>query len=522
MTVPRTLSAYPASYRAAEMARVGNWVAAGESGSVVGLAGAGKSNFLAFLCQRPDALARVLPAETGPVVAVLVDLNLLPSYGLATFFRVLLRALAAAVDRFPGELGAVVTEAFTAHRGERDAFVTQSALLDVLSALREEGVRLVLVLDRFDGFMERTPPHVLDSLRGLRDSYKDVLSLIVGMRSEITYHAESESLGELQELLDMRVCWIGAMAEPDAREVIAQETRLVERALRDDEQAALHALTGGHPSLLKACCHWWRDGGHRAEVKDWAAILAVEPPVTGRLQELWDGLTQAEQLALAEVTSLAAKRAELDRRRGEAEAAEVVEDADNIRLDAGEKISVAASSRGPRQVDAIDATTGRLATITARKVAELKHVHGPALARLELKGLLQSDDDGWKGSAGLLADFVSARVVPGKGTLWRDAETGELFQGQAPLPELPNLERRALTFFAANPRACHTKTAVIEAVWPDEAVKEGVMDDALYQVITGLRRKIEPLPAQPCYLVTWRGKPEGGYQFFPEGRPAAG
>jgi hypothetical protein len=46
-----------------------------------------------------------------------------------------------------------------------------------------------------------------------------------------------------------------------------------------------------------------------------------------------------------------------------------------------------------------------------------------------------------------------------------------------------------------------------------------VTDDSLYQVIGGLRKKVEPNPASPCYIINWRGQPEGGYQFFPEGRP---
>ena len=50
-------------------------------------------------------------------------------------------------------------------------------------------------------------------------------------------------------------------------------------------------------------------------------------------------------------------------------------------------------------------------------------------------------------------------------------------------------------------------------------IEGGVMDDALYQVIRGIRRKIEPEPGKPRFLVTWRGRPEGGYQLFPEGRP---
>lgn len=43
--------------------------------------------------------------------------------------------------------------------------------------------------------------------------------------------------------------------------------------------------------------------------------------------------------------------------------------------------------------------------------------------------------------------------------------------------------------------------------------------DDLYQVIFGLRKKIEPNLSKPSYLINWRAKPEGGYQFFPEGKP---
>ena len=50
---------------------------------------------------------------------------------------------------------------------------------------------------------------------------------------------------------------------------------------------------------------------------------------------------------------------------------------------------------------------------------------------------------------------------------------------------------------------------LIEGVWPDDVVEGGIMDDVLYQVVRGLRRKIEPEP----------GRPEGGCQLFPEGRP---
>ncbi|NIP23203.1 MAG: hypothetical protein GWN55_13110, partial [Phycisphaerae bacterium] len=56
------------------------------------------------------------------------------------------------------------------------------------------------------------------------------------------------------------------------------------------------------------------------------------------------------------------------------------------------------------------------------------------------------------------------------------------------------------------------------ASWPDESTL-GVSTEAVQQVISGIRKKIEPDTSKPQYIISWRGQPEGGYQFFPEGRP---
>ena len=70
------------------------------------------------------------------------------------------------------------------------------------------------------------------------------------------------------------------------------------------------------------------------------------------------------------------------------------------------------------------------------------------------------------------------------------------------------------------PGVRHSYTDVIVQVWSDEENYHGVTNDSLFQVVKGSRRKIEPNPAQPVYVVNWRGKPEGSYIFYPEGKPA--
>jgi DNA-binding response OmpR family regulator len=119
----------------------------------------------------------------------------------------------------------------------------------------------------------------------------------------------------------------------------------------------------------------------------------------------------------------------------------------------------------------------------------------------------------------LLAAYLAGTKGEGRGKIWLDEETHEIYQGQTLLGPLAALEQSVLTFLIQRPRQRHTKTDLIINTWPDELRRQGVSDNSLYQVIFSLRQVIEPDPADPVYLVTWRGKPEGGYQFFPEGRP---
>jgi DNA-binding response OmpR family regulator len=82
------------------------------------------------------------------------------------------------------------------------------------------------------------------------------------------------------------------------------------------------------------------------------------------------------------------------------------------------------------------------------------------------------------------------------------------------------LERETLRFFIRNPRVQHTYTSIFEAAWPEDVQYGSISNETIQQMIRGIRKTIEPNPSQPVYIVTWRGQPEGGYQFFPEGRPS--
>ena len=131
MISSRSWKAYQPAYRAEQMKTLASWILAGQSGSVVGLAGAGKSNLLGFLCHRPEVLRSYLPPEAGPVALIPVDLNNLPSNTLATFYRVILRSFYEVRDRFDQTLQQTTTDLYLENRATRDSFLAQRALREL-------------------------------------------------------------------------------------------------------------------------------------------------------------------------------------------------------------------------------------------------------------------------------------------------------------------------------------------------------------------------------------------------------
>ncbi|MBE7467661.1 MAG: winged helix-turn-helix domain-containing protein [Anaerolineales bacterium] len=454
------------------------WIAAGESGAVVGLPGSGRSNLLGFLCHQPEAIRAYLPIQTGSLALIPVDINNLPANNLATLYRVIIRSFYWVRDQFNEPLQQKISDVYQETRFERDPFVTQSSLQELLFLCRGHHVRVVLVLNRFDSFCKIATPHMVNTLRGLRDDFKDTLSYIAGMTQEVAYLPDRTVLGEMYELLDNYVCWVGAMNEADGRNLIARATHAAPTTPPDTDVATMLSLTGGFPSLLRAACHWWLITQDKPDYLEWTEVLLAERSVQHRLGQIWHGLTQEEQYVLSELQKLQATEAR-------------------------------AKNGGTLQSKPKDFD---------KKYRDFTQEHQGILTRLKVKGACTQTETRWQ-IADLLAAYVAKVEGRGRGRIWLDEKTSEVYQGPTLLTDLTALEKSVLAFLIKHPRMPHTKTDLIINTWPDELRQQGVADSSLYQVILTLRKAIEPNPSEPSYLITWRGKPEGGYQFFPEGRP---
>lgn len=463
----RAWETYEANYRGREMAILAGWIQAGESGSIVGLAGAGKSNLLGFLAHRPEVMARYLKNSSLKLVLIQVDLNNLPNYDLATFYRVILRALYEGRAQLAALDESLATHVETLYRkveDKLDPFLAQSALREALLLVQAKQARLVLVLDPFDQFCQAASTQVLDNMRGLRDSFKTTLCYLIGLRCEVAYIRSPAELGELYEIIDTHICWLGPMDRKDARWVISQVEEATGQSFSEAQIQGLIDLTGRYPALLRAASLWLARVTPVPDMSAWQELLLVELNIQNRLRDLQLGLT------------------------GEEEAALVV-------------LQTALSLEPPERQKSL------------RQIEE-KYRH--ALNRLRTKGLCwPTDESGWRFFSPLLARFVAELEGSSAGKVWHDPATDRFFRGETELAGLSDRDRRLLHHFLDNSLVMHTVDSLIEAAWSEDD-SAGVSNEAVQQAIRRLRKQIEPNPARPRYLVT---EHRAGYRFFPEGAP---
>ena len=475
MTSTEAWAAYPPTYRAQELQTLAAWIATGQSSSVVGLVGCGRSSLLDFLCHRPDALQRYLP-KAERVVLLQVDIYNLPTNDLASLCRTILHSFYWERERFAGTLAQSVTELYLENRALIDPFLPQKALYELILLFQKERLQVVLVLNRFDRFCATATLQMVNNLRGLRDNFKNTLSYIVGMQQEALYLGDPAMLGDMYELLDSHVCLVGRLSESDAYSQLLHVLRATATPPTLEEVADLLQLSGNFPSLLKAVGQWWLMNPQRpTTLAAWCEQLLTESSIEYRLDRIWNGLTQEEKLALAEVQKLQLRTG--TRRTG--------------------------SGR-----------IGKEAPASAGEEAEQTRL----LERLAAKGLCTCVDKHWQIN-GILLNAYIARFegrVPGK--IWLDEQTHMIYQGQQPIEELTGLQYEILCFLVKNPRVRHTRDDIIDNGWPDVDQREGITPNALQVHIAAIRKRIEPRPSAPRYLLTWHGRP-GGYQFFPEGKP---
>ena len=118
---------FPLEYRVEEMQEILHWVVRGESGTVVGGSGTGKSNIAGYLATRPDVTAKHLSRTADNYVFLHFDINTLAGINSLSFYLGILKELKKVVDK-SFNLQELIASAFAIQDNRYTAFILFQAI----------------------------------------------------------------------------------------------------------------------------------------------------------------------------------------------------------------------------------------------------------------------------------------------------------------------------------------------------------------------------------------------------------
>ena len=429
-TVTAEQSRYALTYRGTQARQVMDWVRAGQSGCLIGLRGAGKSNFLHFLL-RKDVQEHYLGQANNDFAFVLVDLLALTKWSEWAVLELIFDRLLVQLPQL-GMAPEVVQEMTSLRKDithSKDSLVAERAVERCVEVLCRPSVqRLVLFLDEFDTVFRTLDPFLFRCLRAIRDAHKGQVSYIVVVANELTYLRDDlNDVEQFYRLVSRNTCGLGPYSQGDARQMIRYLASERSLALSAEDTARLIALSGGHAGLLKATLSLLWGAGQEGGIEKLVPALEDEPAIQAECSKVWAGLSGMEQAALRVLVSGA-------------------------------------------QVDP------------------------NGLRRLRLKGLIHEGETDTPGLfSPLFADFVRQQAPPSRERVVIDRSHGTaLVDGQR--VDLTELEFEMLCYlFDRRGQVC-TKDDLIANVYHQQYDRmEGGIDDARLQtLISRLRAKVEP------------------------------
>lgn len=469
--------------RRADLSYLVSGVAKGMCTALVGLSNTGKSAMLRTLAE--PGLADVILGEakdfSPSAVYCYIDCNRMLEMSAQGFYEVTLRALLTTLpgpnpptplslrergaplspDLGEGGEGAGMVEHIWACYQEvlegSSPFRIALSFNEALAAAATGSGRLALLFDEFDEALATLDARVFLNLRALYDQFDGRLCYVTATSSPLGQIRPLEEVGEFCELFEGRLRWLSMLSPDEARTVAAEYAGRTGVRLDDEELDFIIGQAGGHPGLLQAVtAALLRAGANfptslREQTFTWlAARLEEDELVRNECTKLWRQLSPPEQEGLYVLLRSLVSSAQEGGKGQE-----------------GEQV--------------------------------------PALAALREKSILVGEPP--RIFSRLFEAYARRRATAH--TLARgvrvDIESGEVAVDGRPVPTLTDLEYRLLLLLYGRMDKLCDKYQIVEAVWGQEYIDE--VDDArIEKLVSRLRAKLEPDPANPRYLLTLRGR----------------
>jgi DNA-binding winged helix-turn-helix (wHTH) protein len=452
---------HPMSYRQEIVEPLLTRMQQGESCSVVGSASVAKSNLVRFILRsdvqqhylggprsdsRRESTAQDTPSKAQPMLTVLVDTNDLLEESEWAVYELIIHRLALLFQHHTEDtkISSTLSLLHDTVLESRDRFRAQRYLERAVSLLcKRHNQHLVLLVDEADLFYRMVDVRFLNSLRALRDEHKYRLCYVLFTRTTLDRLRDPTECEAFYELFNRNVLGLKPYQQDDALRVVAQLQVRRDHPLKERKAVQLVYLSGGHPGLLVALFEAVISKESPASANP-ADWLSI-PSIRAECQKLWDGLQPDEQLYL-------------------------------LRL----------------ETELADHNTSR------------------AQELLALKGLITTDDKGQPQLfAPLFSHFVKQQDLHDVYDFRVDEATASVRVAGKQITTLTPLEFTLVSLFYQHPGEVQSRDDILKALYPDEfkaGVVPNLQDNRVDTTIKRLRSKVEPMPADPRYILTVRGR----------------
>ncbi|MEM4723461.1 MAG: helix-turn-helix domain-containing protein [Candidatus Hadarchaeum sp.] len=435
--------------READIAYVMHCIADADCCSIVGLSNMGKSTLLRSLAL-PQVSVQQFGAEADRYLIVYVDFNLISQATEQGIYEVILRNVLEALEarEIAPELKTAIGNAYQIVITPDSPFRVPLAFEDSLKViLDQQPGLLVLLFDEFDEVFAEIEPRVFVRLRALKDRYWPRLCYVTATGRPLAEIRHERQVGEFCELFAAHVRYLAPLSEADARVLVQHWATRFHAPFTASDVDFIVACAGGHPSLLQATCRTV------AKVKE-EAILR---PSAINYERIREGLDSDANIRL--------------------ECAKLWND-----LTATEQEAL-------------------IALLTQQQITA-------GLDTLMEKGVVYATASGRRVFSELFAGFARRQQLVrrrGPRGIRIDVESGDVWVDGKLAPMLTDLEYKLLLLLYGNLDKICDKYKIVESVWGENYIDE--VDDArIEKLVSRLREKLEPNPAEPKYLQTIRGR----------------
>lgn len=313
MTEPTRIN--PIDFRSRVCAEILSTVAKGESCTVIGVGSSGKSNVARHIVDG-EVRARALGAAGAKTLGVYCNFGDYASSTPQSLQLVLLEAIRRAA--FPGgekpegaALRAEITRLWEMATVADAALRVFAYLRDAVDlVLNRGGVdRIFFVLDDFDKALASATPAALNSLRKLRDDFKNRLAYVVVAWKELQFTRKpTTDYKDFYELVCNRVHPVGPYDAADAQRMIdrlASGASGAPRVWPAAERDRMVWLSGGHAGILAMVYQAAEQGPVSVLSPDAERKFARRPKVSLACETIWDSLDAQERAGLEGVIGAA-------------------------------------------------------------------------------------------------------------------------------------------------------------------------------------------------------------------------